>query len=87
MGREFSGVLGFLAFTTVTVRSFIVGGGFDESIKLALIMMFTFAVVGYFAGSIAQQIVRDSAMSILDDELESMKSEPKVDSPSAETTG
>jgi hypothetical protein len=87
MGREFSGVLGFLAFTTVMVRSFIVGGGFDESTKLALIMMFLFAVVGYVAGVIAQQTVRDSVKQLLDSELASLKSESESDSQAAETTG
>ena len=68
MSREFSGVFGLLAYTTIIARGFLIGGGFDETIKLALIMLFAFAVAGYVLGGIAQQTVRESVLAILEAE-------------------
>ena len=75
MGREYGGILGFLAFTTVIARSFVNGGGFDDSIRLALILMFAFAGAGYLIGNLAEQAVRESVLSILDAEFHRLNSE------------
>lgn len=74
MGREYGGILGFLAFTTVMLRSFANGGGFDDSIRMALILMFAFAGAGYLIGNIAEQAIRESVLSVLDTEIKSMNS-------------
>ncbi len=70
MGREFAGVLGMLAFSTVVARSFLVGAGFDGTVKLALMMMFVFAAVGYIAGSIAEQTVRESVFQTMQQSMD-----------------
>lgn len=75
MGREFAGVFGFLAYSTVVARSILLGGGFDETVKWALMMLFAFAGVGYVIGNIAQQTVRESVLITLGAELK--KAEPR----------
>lgn len=80
MGREYGGVLGFLAFTTVMARGLVGGGGFDDSVQQALIMMFAFAGAGFLIGNIAEQTVRESVLSALDTEFAAMKRESETTS-------
>lgn len=80
MGREYGGILGFLAFTTVLARSFVSGGGFDDTIGLALIMLFAFAGVGYVIGNIAEQTVRESVLSILESKVQALDADEETTS-------
>ena len=80
MGREYGGILGFLAFTTVLVRSFVNGGGFDDSVRLALVLMFAFAGAGFLIGNIAEQAIRESVLSILDSKFAALDAESESSS-------
>ncbi len=75
MGRTYAGILGPLAFATVLIRGLILADGTEPTLKLAMISLFTFAVVGGIIGRIAEATVLESVKTRIDREIQASKSE------------
>jgi len=60
MGRNYAGILGFLAFATVIARG--VMGGLDtvSTMALAVGCLFVFTIVGWIVGAVAEQTIMES---------------------------
>jgi hypothetical protein len=63
MGRTYAGILGPLAFALVTARSVVLGSGLEASLLAACTALFMFAAAGYFAGTAAEFLIRDTVRS------------------------
>lgn len=72
MGRVYAGILGSLAFATVTARGVVHGGNLDETILRATVSLIALALVGFAIGSIAQWMVDESVHGRLTTELTNM---------------
>jgi hypothetical protein len=70
----YAGILGPVAFTAILTRSLVHGGGVETTLKAAMLCLFTFAVIGYIAGKLADRIVTDSVRSRFYAELEARES-------------
>lgn len=60
MGRVYAGILGPLACTVVIVRGVVSGGGVTQTIGMASLAVFGFAILGWLAGNLAQHLVAES---------------------------
>lgn len=60
MGRVYAGILGPLACTIVIVRGVVSGGGITQTLTMAALAVFGFALVGWMAGNLAQHFVAES---------------------------
>jgi hypothetical protein len=60
MGRNYAGILGFLAFATVIARGVV--GELDtvSTMALAVGCLFVFAIVGWTVGAVAEQTIIES---------------------------
>lgn len=70
MGPRFAGILGHLAFVIVILRGAVHGFGTEGTVRLAMMTLCVFAVIGYFIGRIAESTVRDSVSARIRRELE-----------------
>ena len=84
MARAYAGVLGVLAFTTITLRGSLIGGNLSDVTAFALWGMAVFAVIGALLGQIADTTVRTSVRDIVQREVEECE---KAKSNSAEISG
>lgn len=69
MGRAYAGVLGPLAFATITLRGVLHHAGGLSTIKLATVSLVLFTAIGYVIGAIAESTVRESVLSQFQDGL------------------
>ena len=69
MGRTYAGILGPLAFATVLFRGLILGEGAEPTLKLAMICLFAFAILGLVIGRVAEATVLESVKARFDGEL------------------
>ncbi|MEX2176756.1 MAG: hypothetical protein WD872_20485 [Pirellulaceae bacterium] len=60
MGRKYAGILGPLACGMILARGLLHGGGFEATLLAASGGLFLFALLGYVAGQLADQFVRES---------------------------
>lgn len=60
MGRNYAGILGFLAFGVMVVRGVGLGWGVDGVILSAVVSLIAFAAVGFIAGVLAEQWVEEA---------------------------
>lgn len=63
MGRAYAGVLGPLAFATISLRGVLHHAGALSTIKLATVTLVLFTAFGYVIGAIAEATVRESVLS------------------------
>ena len=59
MGREFAGILGLVAFSTVVLRAAIAGEA-ESALLTATIGLFAFAAAGWMLGTIADSTIEQS---------------------------
>ncbi len=57
MGRTYAGVLGPISFGIVIARTLIDGGSPGAALVAAVVALFTFAVIGYLIGAVAEKTV------------------------------
>ena len=69
MGRAYAGILGPLAFSTVTIRGVLHHAGSMSTMKIATVALVLFAAFGYLVGAIAEMTVRDSVLSQFQESL------------------
>ena len=69
MGRAYAGILGPLAFSTVTIRGCLHHAGSMSTMKIATVTLVLFAAFGYLVGAIAEMTVRDSVLSQFQESL------------------
>lgn len=60
MGRAYAGTLGPLACGMILTRGLVHGAGAEATILAACGGLFLFALIGYVAGQLADQFVRES---------------------------
>ena len=63
MGPTYAGILGFIAFTATVVRGVLHGGGLEAVMLRATLTMAVFAIMGFIAGRLAEQMVDASVRS------------------------
>ncbi|MFO0883830.1 MAG: hypothetical protein U0894_06540 [Pirellulales bacterium] len=63
MGRVYAGILGPLACTVVIVRGIVSGGGVTQTLGMASLALFGFALLGWMTGNLAQHLVTESVRS------------------------
>jgi hypothetical protein len=78
MGRTYAGVLGPIAFLTVTVRGLKQGGGVEPVLLAAWLALVAFAALGYVVGRLAGWMVEQSVMSRIDQELTAREAEAQA---------
>lgn len=76
MRRNFAGVLGLTALCVVLVRGCLHADAINSVFWSATISMLAFALLGWIAGVVAEQIVVDSVVGRLHNEIEA--SRPKT---------
>jgi len=69
MGRTYAGILGPLAFATVLFRGLIVSDGAAPTLKLAMICLFAFAILGLVIGRVAEATILESVKTRFDSEM------------------
>ncbi len=57
MGRAYAGILGFISFGVVIARSLVDGSSTEAALRSAPLVLFVFAAIGYFIGSIAEKTI------------------------------
>lgn len=77
MGRTYAGILGALAFVTVLTRSLVDGGSAHSTLKLAILCLLGFAILGFVVGQLAEFIVLDAIRSRLNREISARNSTPQ----------
>jgi len=77
MGRNFAGILGLIAFSTVVLRGLIAGSG-DQAVITATIHLFAFAAVGWVLGTIAQSTIDQSVRARFATELKAAEEQSKA---------
>jgi len=85
MGRQFAGILGLIAFSTIVLRGAFAGGT-DDALLTATICLFAFAAAGWILGTIAQTTVDQSVRMRFDAEMKAAQEQSqaaKQSSPSA----
>jgi hypothetical protein len=75
MGRTYAGILGPLAFATVLIRGLILVDGAAATLKLAMICLFVFAIVGLVIGRVAETTVLESVKIKIGKEMQASKDE------------
>ena len=60
MGRAYAGTLGPLACGMILTRGLVHGAGVEATVLAACGGLFLFATIGYVAGQLADQFVRES---------------------------
>ena len=70
MGRTYAGILGPLAFTTVLLRGLSLAAGVEPTLKLAMLCLFGFAIVGFVVGNIAEATIVESVRTKFETELQ-----------------
>ena len=60
MGPRYAGILGTLAFVVVLLRGAFHNDGLDGTLRLAILALCCFSIIGYGIGRIAESTVRDS---------------------------
>lgn len=60
MAHEFAVRLAAIAFATATLQGVITGAEFQQTLKLALVILGVFYGLGYLCGEIARRIVEES---------------------------
>jgi len=78
VGRIYAGVLGPLAFTTVTLRGVIGGADPKNLLVAAWLFLILFAAAGYVVGRLADWIIEDAVRSRLATELSPPEAERPV---------
>ena len=73
MGPSYAGILASLAFVIVILRGALHGYAAEGTIKLGILMLCVFAVIGYVIGRIAGDTVRDSIRDRVNRELEALE--------------
>ena len=66
MGRTYAGILGPLAFATVLFRGLILVDDAGPTLKLAMICLFGFAIVGFVIGNVAEATILESVKTRFD---------------------
>lgn len=79
MGRTYAGVLGLVAFATVTARAVISGGEIGVTLKTASVCLFLFAFIGFAAGSIAESTVTRSVEDEFEERLQASRSDSSTE--------
>ena len=69
MGRIYAGVLGWVALVTMIARGLVHQGDAGNTMLYATAAMFTFAGIGWIAGSIAESTVAESVRRQFDEEV------------------
>lgn len=69
MGRTFAGILGPLAFLTITARGLLCGESADTLLWAAWLGLWIFAAIGGIAGWIASRTVEESVRARVAAEL------------------
>jgi hypothetical protein len=85
MGRSFAGTLGPLACGMILTRGLVHGAGTEDTILAACGGLFVFALIGYVAGQLADQFVRESVAAQFQAALaawEKQNNQPKTTSSS-----
>lgn len=85
MGRIYAGVLGPLAFLTVTVRGLVHGSVGGDIMLMASLCLFGFALVGYVSGELAGWIIEDSVRTQITAEVAAAEQEAKPTATAART--
>jgi hypothetical protein len=73
MGRTYAGILGPLAFATVLFRGLILVDATAPTLKLSMICLFAFAIVGFVIGKIAEMTVLESVKAKIGTEMQASK--------------
>jgi hypothetical protein len=73
MGRTYAGILGPLAFATVLFRGLILVDSPAPTLKLAMVCLFAFAIVGFVIGSVASATVLESVKTRIANEIQANK--------------
>jgi len=80
MSRQYSGVLGMLAFGVSIARGIVGGSSLNSVMLLAVGSMFLFGFVGWIVGNIADATVADSVRWQLNKELADYEEQLSEDS-------
>ena len=81
MGRVYAGVLGSLAMIVVVSRGALDAGGVEGTLKMAIVWMIAFAIVGSVLGHIAQATVDESVRFKIERELAAHAAVGSAESP------
>lgn len=73
MGRDYAGILGTTAMSTVLVRGLISAGGLESILIAAIGALFLFAGLGWLIGHAAARIVDESVRQRINAELDRME--------------
>ena len=77
MGRQFAGILGLIAFSTIVLRGAFSGSSHD-ALFTATISLFAFAAAGWILGTIAQTTVEQSVRARFDAELKAAQEQSEA---------
>ena len=75
MGRQYAGVMGFVAFATTLLRGVVHTDAIEPTLKLACLCLLTFALLGGIIGWIADQTVFHAVATKFNEELRAARSE------------
>jgi hypothetical protein len=77
VGRLYGGILGLLAFQTTLLRGWFHHNDLNSTLWAAWLCLMIFAGVGVIIGTVASQIVRDSVIGRVNDELNAQELKTK----------
>jgi hypothetical protein len=60
MGRAYAGTLGPLVFALIVARGVVAGSSVEGTLLAASCGLFGFAAMGFFAGKLAEHLIRES---------------------------
>jgi apolipoprotein N-acyltransferase len=75
MGRQYAGVLGLTAFSTVLIRGAIANLSTDSTLLTAILFLFAFAALGALLGTIAEHTVVEAVRQRFQTEMKLAENE------------
>lgn len=73
MARSYAGILGLIAFVTITFRSVMKGADTEGTLVLAGMALVVFTILGWIAGRIAEATVNESVRIEIQAEWEELQ--------------
>lgn len=83
MGPRFAGVLGLIALSVTLLRNGLLGIDLGSTIVTGVVYLIGFALLGWFIGSVAAHVIKESVRDSLIRELERREAEKSLKMASA----
>lgn len=73
MDAQFGGILGLVGCSAVLIRQWIQGDSFEHTMWMAIGGLFTYGLIGFFIGKVAEFIVKESVRTTVQKEIDAQQ--------------